>query len=203
MSDSTGNPIPTTNDAPKPTPPKPGPPAQQAVQGADGAGADAATQPDGPKETDWKAMARKWEERAKRDHAAALRLAEIEESQKSAEQKAAEKIAAAEARIAEFETREKVAGWKAEVSKDTGVPIAALAGSTLEEIQAHAEILKPLITSGASGQANRGPLVPTEGTGQAGSRPSQLTREDLKTMTTAEVNKARKEGRMVNILRGL
>jgi len=115
--------------------------------------------PEAPaQETDWKAEARKWEERAKANKAAADRLAEIEEASKTAEQKAAERLAELEAKVAAYETEKQVAAWKAEVSKDTGVPAAALAGSTLEDIKAHAETLAPLIA-----KAPRGPVIPSQG----------------------------------------
>lgn len=48
-------------------------------------------------ETDWKAEARKWEDRAKENKTAADRLAAIEEAQKTESQKAADRIAALEA----------------------------------------------------------------------------------------------------------
>lgn len=67
---------------------------------------DTATQPtpDAPEapaqeqkpETDWKAQARKWEQRARENSKAAERLAEIEEANKSEAQKTAERLAALE-----------------------------------------------------------------------------------------------------------
>lgn len=95
--------------------------------------------------TDWKAEARKWEARAKENSTAATRLSEIEEASKTEAQKLADRASAAESRVAEFEKREQVAAWKAEVATATGVPAALLAGSTKEEIEAHAAIAKPLI----------------------------------------------------------
>jgi hypothetical protein len=68
--------------------------ATLAVSPAQGAPADA---PPTKAETDWKAEARKWEERAKENRSAAERLAAIEESQKTEAQKAADRIAALEA----------------------------------------------------------------------------------------------------------
>ena len=56
-------------------------------------------------DTDWKAEARKWEQRAKENAPAAKRLAEIEEANKTEAQKAAEKMAAAEKRAAEAEAK--------------------------------------------------------------------------------------------------
>jgi len=56
-------------------------------------------------DVDWKAEARKWEKRAKANAAAAKRLAEIEEAQKSEAEKAAERLAKAERAAAEAEAR--------------------------------------------------------------------------------------------------
>ena len=95
--------------------------------------------------TDWKAEARKWEQRAKDNSTAAARLTEIEEASKTEAQKLADRAAAAESRVAEFEAREQIAKWKAEVAEATGVPAALLAGDTKEAIGAHAAIAKPLI----------------------------------------------------------
>lgn len=108
--------------------------------------AKAAVVPEPAQEPDWKAEARKWEQRAKENSKAAARLAEIEEAQKTEAEKQAEALAAAQARIAEYEKREQVAAWREQVSKETGVPAAALAGDSLEALQAHAEVLAPLIT---------------------------------------------------------
>lgn len=108
--------------------------------------------------TDWKAEARKWEQRAKADAGAAAKLAEIEEASKTEAQRQADALAAAQAKLQEYETREQVAAWKTQVSQATGVPASALAGSTEDEIKAHAEILKPLI-----GSQKAGPRAPREG----------------------------------------
>lgn len=95
----------------------------------------------------------------------ASKFDEVTEAQKTAEQKAAEALAEAQSKVKEYETREQVAKWKADVAKTSGVPAEALAGSTLEEIQAHAETLKPLIakTEEQPRKGAIGPYVPTEG----------------------------------------
>lgn len=116
------------------------------------------TQEVAAKETDWKAEARKWEQRAKDNSTAAARLAEIEEASKSEAKKVAERLKAAEDKAAAYEAREQIAGWKAEVSAETGVPASALRGSTKDEIAAHAAELKSLIT-----QAHRPQPIPGEG----------------------------------------
>jgi len=97
--------------------------------------------------------------------AKAAKFDEVTEAQKTAEQKAAEALAEAQSKVKEYETREQVAKWKADVAKTSGVPAEALAGSTLEEIRAHAETLKPLIakTEEPPRKGAIGPYVPTEG----------------------------------------
>jgi hypothetical protein len=115
---------------------------------------------DPAQETDWKAEAdrlkaeaRKWETRSKENGAAAKRLAEIEESQKSDLQRALDRAEAAERRAAEFETVQQIQAWKADIAKATGVPAQYLRGTTEDELKAHAEELKPLVQ-------NRGPVIP-------------------------------------------
>jgi len=112
--------------------------------------------------TDWKAEARKWEARAKENKEAAEKLAEIEEASKSEQQKQAEALAAAQARIAEFEQAAQVASWTQEVAEATGVPASALRGSTKEEIEAHATTLKALIAEPEKQPEKQRP-VPTIG----------------------------------------
>lgn len=101
-------------------------------------------QEDAPKETDWKAEARKWESRAKENLSvakanedAAKRLAEIEEANKTAEQKLAERMAQFERENAELKTT----ALRAEVAAAKGVPAALLTGSTQEELEAAADAL--------------------------------------------------------------
>lgn len=172
-------PTPTPPPAPAPAPAAPPAPAQ---------------------EPDWKAEARKWEDRAKENKKAADRLAELEESQKTEAQKLADRAAAAEAKAAGYEREKQVDAWKADVAKTSGVPAAALAGSTLEEIQAHAELLKPLIaTSPETPVPPAGPTVPGEG-GTPPAGVAQLTKADLLTMTPDQINKARREGRLNKVL---
>lgn len=130
--------------------------------------AEAAPQEAPAQEVDWKAEARKWEDRAKKNSDAAQRLAEIEEASKTAEQKAAERLAELEQKVTEYETREQVAKWKAEVAEATGVPVDALRGNTLEDIQAHGEQLKALIPTEEPKKGAIGPYVPAEGTAPRG-----------------------------------
>lgn len=75
--------------------------------------------------------------------AKATKLDEVEEKNKTELQRATERASAAEKRAAEFEAREQRAAWATEVATATGVPAEVLRGSTREEIEAHAETLKP------------------------------------------------------------
>lgn len=95
-------------------------------------------------ETDWKAEARKWEARAKENLSkvnelspAAARLAEIEEASKTAEEKAAERLRAAEDRAAELERKAD----RAEVAALKGIPMDLLSGTSREEMEASADKL--------------------------------------------------------------
>lgn len=88
-------------------------------------------------ETDWKAEARKWEDRAKANKSAAEKLAEIEEASKTADQKAAERLELAEKRAVELEQKAD----RAEVAAEKGVPIGLIHGSNRAEMEASAEAL--------------------------------------------------------------
>lgn len=107
-----------------------------------------APKPDAPaeeapaQETDWRAEARKWEQRAKSNKDAADRIASIE----------AEKAQLAE-KVTAYETKEQRAQLVSEVSQEAGVPAEVLRGNTREELEAHAEVLKALIKPS-------GPVIP-------------------------------------------
>lgn len=94
-------------------------------------------------EVDWKAEARKWEARAKENKGKADRLDEIEEQSKTALEKAQERAQKAESKVKAYEAEAQRKKWLDEVSSDTGLPVSVLRGNTKEEIEAHAQILKP------------------------------------------------------------
>lgn len=102
-------------------------------------------------------------ERADRKKAAAERdeLAErlkaIEDANKSEAQKQTEELERLRKAVADHEAQSQRAAWAAEVATETGVPADVLRGSSLEELQAHAAVIKPLIT------AETGPRVPNPG----------------------------------------
>lgn len=106
------------------------------------------------------AHSREWEKKAKSNKDAADELEKLREAQKTAEQKQAEHLANLERENAAFKAKEQQRDWAKEVSTETGVPVDVLRGSTLEEIQAHAELLKPAF---ASPQSPTAPAVATIG----------------------------------------
>lgn len=132
MSDETN----TTPEAPKPAPPAE--PAQ--------------AQPEAKAETDWKAEARKWEQRARENKSAADKLAEIEESSKSEAQKLAERAEKAEAALRET----TATALRNEIALTKGLtPSQAkrLVGSTREELEADANELLADLAAAAGPRA--------------------------------------------------
>lgn len=100
--------------------------------------------PPAPKETDWKAEARKhedrakeWKQKAEANEEAARRLAEIEAANQTELEKAMKRADEAEARYKALEVR----ALRAEVAAEKGVPVELLSGETKDEIEAVAERL--------------------------------------------------------------
>jgi uncharacterized membrane protein YqiK len=94
---------------------------------------------------DWVAEARKWEKQAKANSDAAARLKEIEDSQKTEQERLTENLTAAEKRAADAELR----AMRIEVAADKGLTKAQakyLTGSTQEELEAAADELIELFT---------------------------------------------------------
>jgi multidrug efflux pump subunit AcrA (membrane-fusion protein) len=100
--------------------------------------------------------------------AKAQRLDQQEQSAKTDLQLAQERAEAAEAKAAALEQEQKVRAWTDEVAGKHKVPAAALRGSTLEDLEAHAATLKPLLTPQGEPEKKTpkgaiGPYVPGEG----------------------------------------
>jgi hypothetical protein len=89
--------------------------------------------------------AAKYRTEAKENAAAAKRLQEIEESQKSELQKAIERAEAAEGIAYALQTAQQINDWKAAAAKKHGVPVDVLRGSDEDEIEEHARSLKALL----------------------------------------------------------
>lgn len=114
-------------DDPKPDPtPDPKPPEPDPKPQGDG--------------TDWKAEARKWEQRAKDNKSAADELEQLKEADKTEAQKAADRATEAEKRATEAEAK----ALRLEVAQDKGLTPAQakrLAGTSKEELEADADEL--------------------------------------------------------------
>jgi hypothetical protein len=113
--------------APEPTPtPTPAPPAQET--------------------TDWKAEARKWEERAKGNKTALDELTAKHELTATENADLAKKLQT-------YEAEKERASLVSEIAEANKVPASALRGSTREELEAHAAVLAELIKPS-------GPVIP-------------------------------------------
>jgi hypothetical protein len=126
MSEAPAQPTPAPEVTPEPAPtPTPAPPAQ---------------------ETDWKAEARKWEERAKGNKSA---LDELTGKYTVAESERTDLAA----KLHAFESEKERASLVSAVAKDKNVPADALRGTTREELEAHADQLAALLKPS-------GPVIP-------------------------------------------
>ena len=169
----------------------------------DSADADKATDADLEAQlAKWKAMARKHEAASKSNADKAKRYDELEESQKTEQQKLADKAAAAEAKVAE--TAAELALVRAAVKHGLSEDDLELLGShgTAEEIEERAQKLAArLKTAGeVKGTADFGGGDRGGDVGGA----KQLSREDVKKLYAegkhAEIEAARKEGRLDKLL---
>lgn len=104
-------------------------------KGAQDEGAQNATGATGT--TDWKAEARKWEDRSKANSDAAAELARLKEAEKTEVQKAQERAAQLEKELGS----ERTARLRTEVAAAKGVPASSVSGSTREEMEAAADAL--------------------------------------------------------------
>jgi len=116
--------------------------------------------PEAPKkaaETDWRAEAKKWEQRAKENSTAAQRLAALEEAQKTEAQKLAERAEAAE----KERDAMRLETLRARVAITKGVPadlVDRLRGDTEDDLAEDADRLLALIQPGKPrGDVAQGP----------------------------------------------
>lgn len=86
-----------------------------------------------------------------------------EEAAKTELEKIAQRAEKAEKELQQLKQAAQLTEWRTQVSSETGVPADVLAGSTLEELQAHAERLKTLITSAEPAAPKATGFLPTEG----------------------------------------
>jgi len=134
----------------------------------------------------------KYRTQARDNAAAAKRLAEIEEADKTETQKLAER-----AERAERERDQAVAdALKASVAAETGIPEEFLTGSTREELKESADRLNKHF-----GDKQKRDSRTDFGAGDRGkSGPAQVTEADLERMTPEQIRKAQDEGRLADLL---
>ncbi len=142
----------------------------------------------------WKALARKNEQRAKENADKAKRFDEFEEAQKTEQQKLMERAERAEQALAAAE----VGRLRASIAAKHGVPEALLTGSTEEALEEAATTLlafkgTPPAAPSSDGQGKQGDAI--------SSQTKQITSlDELSKLTPAEVNAARREGRLDKLL---
>lgn len=151
-------------------------------------------------ETDWEAEARKWKELSRKNESRMKENAEkaklydkAQEQGKSELQKAQEAAAKAEARVTALESKV----LRSQVAATKGVDADLLSGTSQEELEASADRL----LAWRSAQNPKG--APAADAGVRGDEiraVKQLTREDLKKMSSAEILKARKDGQLNDIM---
>jgi hypothetical protein len=156
-------------------------------------------EPQGAADTDWKKEARKWEARAKEAQTfkeQADKWREYEQSQKSEHEKLAEQLAQAQAMASEATAKLT----RYEIASQKGIPAEALdllTGSTREDLESQAEKLLSLIAE----QSKPKTLIPDANQGKpAPAVVGQIDAETLKTMSPAEIVKAKAEGRLDELL---
>jgi hypothetical protein len=145
----------------------------------------------------WKAMARKNEQRAKDNADAADKLSKIEDANKTELEKLTERAAAAEQRAAQIE----LASIRNEIALEKGLtPSQAkrLIGGTREDLAADADDLladlkqsKPSVAPSSDAQGKQGEPV-----GQG----AQITRQQLDSMSSEQINQARRDGKLNTLL---
>ena len=102
-------------------------------------------------ETDWKAMARKWEKRAKENAAGAKANDELQANYDAI----SKSYTLAKSELLQYKQSEKKQQWANKVSKDTGIPAELLDADTEEGMRAQAERLAKYLTPrGLPGQGS-------------------------------------------------
>lgn len=117
--------------------------------------------------TDWKAEARKWEERSKSNYTDLQKAQEASDSLSKELEKLRESIKELEAKNGEYKAAQERQTVLEKVAEETGVPKNLLRGDTEEELKEHAELLKTVIDSK--------PVAPAVKT--QGSRPATEARD--------------------------
>lgn len=92
-------------------------------------------------ETDWKSLARKWEQRSKANAEKAAAYDELEKSSQEKLQKALDRAAKAEDELKAERAAREADALRERIAREKGVPADLLHGSTEEELSAFADRL--------------------------------------------------------------
>lgn len=192
---------PAPDPAPAPTP-TPAPPQQSTPPTPDPTPAPPAEEPLGAGGI--KALNAERDARAKAERDLADLRKQIEDGKKTAEQKAADDIAAAN-RTAQ-ENAAKALRYEVAAAKGLDLHLAArLTGGTREELETDADALMALIPTSATPPtppAQVGPTVPDPGKTPSASIGGQWTKADLKGKKPEEIEAARVAGHLDDLLSG-
>jgi hypothetical protein len=149
--------------------------------------------------TEWKAEARKWEKRAKEAAAykeAADKWNEYEAAQKPAQERLAEELNSVKAEAESART----ALLRYEIASEKNIPAEAiklLSGSTREELEEAADALVALMANQSK------PTIPAPDVSQGKevvAKLGQLSKDDLSSMTPAEILAAKAAGRLDQVI---
>lgn len=123
-------------------------------------------------ESELKRNSRKWEGRAKANMEVIEELKKLNGTQKSELEKADKHTKELESKLAKYEAERQQHEWCVQVAKKTGVPADLLRGSTLDEVQAHADSIKQYLqnnkTSDQTGAGTPAGYAPKVGNTPAG-----------------------------------
>lgn len=124
-----------------------------------------------PEKTDWKAEARKWESRAKKNSEAAAELDALKKAQMSETERLQAELAEAKAQAAAYEAEQQRTADAREVAKATGVPVELLSYCTdreaMERFAADYAARQPEVHSAPSAPSTR---IVRDGSAQTANR---------------------------------
>ena len=142
----------------------------------------------------------KWERRAKENFEKAKRLDELELAKKLVEERL---IAERDQALATAES-ERTERLREKISRETGVPPERITGATEEAMRADAE--NALAWAKDFAKKTNGPVgapaAAVTGDGKGPQAPAQLSRDDLKRMSSQQILEAEKAGQL-NYLKGM
>lgn len=130
-------------------------------------------------ETDWKALARKWEERSKENKTALDQLQQEHKTLAEQTQGLEEAKTSLAAKVEQFEAAQERDRLVTKVSEETDVPANLIRGETEQELRDHAAALKPVLQ-----KQRGGPVIPSQA-----DMPSDVVDDPMRDFTRNLFNK--------------